>query len=119
MVVDTSRFWGLILLSSTFALPIHGPKAPEIHLSQVTDSLSEDAIVCLDCNPLILGKPLNINTAPKDHLVGLPFVGEKRASDIVQYRTEHGPFETVNQLDDVRGIGPKTLQKLLPYIVIE
>ena len=119
MIVDTSRFWGLILLSSTFVLPIRGPEAPKIHLSQPVTGLSENDLVCVDCNPLILGVPLNINKATKDHLISLPFVGEKRASDIVQHRREHGHFKSVYQLDDVRGIGPKTLQKLLPYIVIE
>lgn len=119
MAVDTSRFWGLFLLCSTFALPIDGPTVPEIYLSQPVGELSEDAIVCTTCNPLILGQSLNINTAPKEHLVRLPFIGEKRAADIVQFRTENGPFQTEGDLDNVPGIGPKILQKLMPYIVIE
>jgi competence protein ComEA len=36
----------------------------------------------------------------------------------MQYRTEHGPFTTVDQLDDVSGIGPATLEKLRPQVTV-
>lgn len=38
-------------------------------------------------------------------------IGEKKAQDIVDYRTEHGPFKTVSDLGNVKGIGDATLKK--------
>ena len=45
----------------------------------------------------------------------LPGIGEKRAQDIVAYREEHGPFGTVDELDNVSGIGPGILKGLREY----
>ena len=39
----------------------------------------------------------------------LPGIGEKRAQDIVDYREAHGPFQSVDELDNVSGIGPGTV----------
>lgn len=52
---------------------------------------------------------ININTASADELAQLKGVGEKIAESIVQYREEHGPFKSVADLEQVKGIGPKIL----------
>ena len=52
---------------------------------------------------------ININKASVDELLGLKFIGSKFAERIVQYRTEHGPFETAEDIMKVKGIGPKVL----------
>ncbi len=41
------------------------------------------------------------------------------AQRIIDYRVGHGPFRTVADLDKVKGIGPKTLEKLLPLVTVE
>ena len=56
--------------------------------------------------------PVNINTATADELNALPGIGPKFAERIVAYRTEHGPFSSVNDLARVRGIGRKKMQEL-------
>jgi len=61
---------------------------------------------------------VNINTADATALESLNGVGESLAAAIIQYRTEHGPFTSVDQLDDVSGIGPATLEKLRPYVTV-
>ena len=53
--------------------------------------------------------PLDLNQATSDQLQELPGVGPVTAAAIVDYRTEHGPFVAVEDLLDVRGIGPATL----------
>jgi competence protein ComEA len=40
------------------------------------------------------------------------------AQRIVDYRTQHGPFPTVNALDDVSGIGPATLSNLQDLVTV-
>ncbi len=61
---------------------------------------------------------VNINTADQTTLETLNGVGPALATAIIQYRTEHGPFTTVDQLDDVSGIGPATLEKLRPQVTV-
>lgn len=52
---------------------------------------------------------VNINKASVDELCELKYIGSKLAERIVQYRTEHGPFETTEDIMKVRGIGQKVL----------
>ena len=61
---------------------------------------------------------LNINTASAEELQTLPNIGEKMAQRIIDHRTQHGDFASVDTLQDVRGIGPKTMEKLRPFIDI-
>lgn len=65
------------------------------------------------------GTPLvNINTAAESELETLNGVGPVLANAIIQYRVQHGPFHTVDDLDDVSGIGPATLEKLRPFVTV-
>jgi competence protein ComEC len=52
---------------------------------------------------------VNVNTASIDELKTLPRIGPGRAEAIVRYRTENGPFRSVEDLGKVPGIGPSTL----------
>ena len=65
---------------------------------------------------LLPGETIDVNTADEYELQRLPGIGEKRARDIVAYREEHGPFETVEELDEVSGIGPGILEGLRDYV---
>lgn len=61
-------------------------------------------------------RSINLNTATQKELETLPSIGPVTAGRILEYRNAHGPFTSVNQLDNVKGIGPKTLEKLKPYL---
>lgn len=54
---------------------------------------------------------ININTASKDMLTSIPGVGSKMADKIIKYRQEH-PFNTIEDLLNITGIGKKSLKKL-------
>ncbi|HEX4982280.1 MAG TPA: helix-hairpin-helix domain-containing protein [Ilumatobacteraceae bacterium] len=56
--------------------------------------------------------PIDLNTATVVELDQLPGVGPATASAIVEHRDEHGPFATVDDLTDVRGIGPAKLDAI-------
>ena len=49
--------------------------------------------------------PLDLNTATAQELAALPGIGEALAERIVAYRAENGPFDAVEELDYVSGIG--------------
>jgi competence protein ComEA len=61
--------------------------------------------------------PINVNTASADELQRLPGVGPVMARNIIATRSAK-PFESVNDLDRVKGIGPKTLDRLRPIVVV-
>jgi competence protein ComEA len=61
---------------------------------------------------------ININTASATELQDLNGVGEVLSAAIVDYRTENGPFTSVDQLEDVSGIGPATLEKIRDRVTI-
>jgi len=64
-------------------------------------------------------KIININSASKDDFIALPHIGEVKANRIIQYRAEAGGFSSVDELQNVKGIGPKTLKKLEPFLTIK
>lgn len=61
---------------------------------------------------------VNINTASVEQLRLLPGVGPSTAEAIVRLRNRR-PFTRKEQLLKVKGIGPKTLRRLRPYLVLE
>ena len=67
---------------------------------------------------LLPGEKINLNTADQYDLRRLPGIGEKRAQDIVDYREAHGPFQSVDELDNVSGIGPGILDGLREYACV-
>ena len=61
-------------------------------------------------------EPISINSAGSEELECLPGVGPALAQRIVEYRERYGPFRSLIQLKEVRGIGDKLFQKILPFI---
>jgi competence protein ComEA len=64
------------------------------------------------------GGLININTASATELEALPGIGEVLSATIVEYRTQNGPFTSVDQLEDVSGIGPATLEEIRDQVTI-
>jgi len=61
---------------------------------------------------------INVNTATAAELDALPGVGEVIAQRIVDYRTANGPFATVEDLVDVSGIGPSTMDDIRDLVTV-
>lgn len=60
---------------------------------------------------------IDINQAEWPELANVPGLGESLAKAVIDYRMIHGDFESVEQLENVRGIGPSKLNSLRPYIL--
>ncbi len=62
---------------------------------------------------------LNLNTATAEELAALDRIGPALAGRIIRYREEHGPFRTIDQLQAVKGIGPKTFARIRERITVD
>lgn len=60
---------------------------------------------------------VNLNTASIDELCTLPGIGKKKAEAIIALRTKR-PLTRVTQVLQVKGIGPRTLQRLKPFLSV-
>ncbi len=64
------------------------------------------------------GGLINVNTASASELEALPGIGEVLAQRIVDHRTEHGPFASVEDLLDVSGIGEAILEDIRDLVTV-
>ena len=61
---------------------------------------------------------VNINTATLEELDKLPGIGPTTAQNIIDYRTEHGPFQRIEDLMNVPNVGPATFDRLKELITV-
>ena len=61
---------------------------------------------------------VNINSASETELVALPGIGPSKARAIAEYRQQHGGFQSVDDLKQVKGIGAATLEKLRAHVTL-
>ncbi len=69
-------------------------------------------------DPLARGEPLDLNAASAADLELLPGIGPTLAARVVEDRAASGPFGSVEELTRVRGIGPRTLERLRPHVTV-
>lgn len=62
---------------------------------------------------------VNLNTATQAELETLPEIGPATAAEIVRYREANGPFRTLDDFDQVPGIGPATIEKIESLVTFE
>ncbi|HEM5490582.1 TPA: helix-hairpin-helix domain-containing protein [Streptococcus suis] len=62
---------------------------------------------------------VNLNTATEADLQTISGIGAKRATDIIAYREANGGFKSVDDLNNVSGIGDKTIESIRPYVTVE
>jgi competence protein ComEA len=68
--------------------------------------------------PLARG-PIDLNTADAAALATLPRIGPTLAARIVADRSARGPFDSVDALDRVPGVGPRTIEELRPHVRVD
>lgn len=81
---------------------------------EVQDSLRKYTFIQAGFNP----KQIAVNTATFEELRSHPYVGFNIAKVIMAYRTQHGPFQNVEQLKNIKLINDQLYQKLKPYLQI-
>lgn len=64
------------------------------------------------------GHKVNLNNATKEDLMTLKGIGQARADDIINYRTEHGPFQSIEEIMNVPGIKNNAFEKIKDDITV-
>lgn len=70
-------------------------------------------------SPAAPGQLINLNTASLAELESLPRIGPAIAQRIVDYRTANGPFQTIEEIMNVKGIGPATFEAIKDFITVK
>ncbi len=68
---------------------------------------------------LMAAEKINLNTATLEELMTLERIGPKYAQRIIDYRETHGPFEKIEDIMKVKGIGPKAFDANKDIITVE
>ena len=113
---------GFVLFTSGWFLAQQGQPEP---YTVITETQPEPS---LEASPsetdsswpesLLEGEQINLNSADLDTLNRLPGIGTVKAQAILDYRESFGPFQSVDELLSVSGIGPATLEQIRPYITV-
>ena len=61
---------------------------------------------------------VNVNTASEAELDTVPGIGPALAQRIIAHREQHGPFRSVDGLQEVRGIGPRSIERMAPAVTV-
>ncbi len=64
------------------------------------------------------GEMVNINTATAEQLDALPGIGPVKAQAIIEYREQHGPFKSIEEIENVKGIKGGTFSKIKEHIKV-
>ena len=65
-----------------------------------------------------LYRKVNLNTATVEELVAVPYIGPYTAKNILDYRQQHGPFTSMTQIKNVKGIKKSNYEKFYKYLKI-
>jgi competence protein ComEA len=98
---------------------IHVPKVGEVPQPPPSPLAGGSGSPGATAGPAAGGAKVNINTASLEELGTLPRVGPVTAQGIIDWRKEHGPFASVEELDAVDGIGPKLMESLKELVTVQ
>ena len=82
--------------------------------AQVSEKTSTD----LPPARVTVARPVDLNHATLSDLEALPGIGPKLAQRVMEHRDENGPFRSVDDLRQVKGIGRKKFDRLRPHVLV-
>ena len=116
--IFTKSEWGLLILTAIFLCLLFALLSRELPGPSQADYSIVIRSEMTEVTPEPEG-PLNINTADAEQLDTLYGIGPVLAERIIQYRQENGPFTSVEELLEVKGIGTSILEEIEDLITTE
>ncbi len=95
------QFFKSVLLIASLSFSSLTLAQDKITTNAVSDAVSEVQVQV---------QAININKAGADELAQLNRIGLKKAQKIIEYRNTHGSFKSVDDLQNVKGIGSSTIE---------
>ena len=108
----------ILLIIAIIAILIHSlPFSLETHEIEARGSrLAARGSVLSPEQKFLIRGPIDINEATIEDLDAIPHVGQALANRIIAFRTESGTFKNIEELLEVKGIGPRILEEIKPYL---
>ncbi len=98
-------------------IPVFGEEPTKPAVQQLESSNRSNQIELTSPTPTAQF-PININTANQEELEALPEIGPVTAAKIIEYRELNGLYATIEDIQKVNGIGPKTYEAIKDLIII-
>lgn len=113
----------IIIYSKEEVLDFEKTKEKEKIIEEKCNQKDENALInnaCINTNTNIINNnsKISINTGTKEELMTLSGIGEKKALDIINYREKNGPFENIEDLLKVEGIGENLFASIKENITL-
>jgi len=106
---ETKRIFVMMVALGFFLIPV-------VALAQ--QHAINPAEIGKKASKVIAEEKININTATVEQFQNLPGIGSSIAQEIINYRHEHGPFQKVEDIMQVKGIGEKKFEKIKDLITV-
>ncbi|MFH1910177.1 MAG: ComEA family DNA-binding protein [bacterium] len=92
--------------------------SPVIESESYVSSSSSGQVAGDETSSSNVSGAVNLNSASSSQLDGLPGIGPAYAQRIIEYREANGGFKSIEEIENVKGIGPKTFEKLRDLITV-